>query len=261
MPHSSSLIGQSTVCLTLWPRRAASFDVKSIHALPSDRFLCRRLLLVGVLFVMAVTARSQTFADWISDDGITVTGTIGGTSITFTRDTNGALGASNYTGTSAVFNNASYAPATPFTPSFGSSDAIEFFGKKTPAPVPTYTITFGTAVVDPILLIASNASTLTFSATPTFISGTTAATKEFVVSGNQVIGGDYNGAYTDANGTVKFTGTFTNLSFTAVYAGTGVQDGIGLQVGIAAIPEPSTTAAIAGLTMLGLAAVWRRRRA
>lgn len=58
---------------------------------------------------------------------------------------------------------------------------------------------------------------------------------------------------------MKFFGSFTTLSFTAVYAGTGSSDGIALQVGVTAIPEPSTYAAIAGAAMLGLA-VYRRRR-
>jgi|GEM_PF-3434081 len=228
--------------------------MRSIHAIPTDRSLCRRLLLAGALLVLAVTARSQTFADWTSDNGTTVTGTIGGTSITFARDGNGSLGASLYDGTSTIFSNGTF-----FSPSLANADFIEFHGKKSPAPVPTYTITFGTTVVDPILLIASNASTLTFSATPTFVSGTT--TPNFTVSGNQVIGADFNGSYTDANGTVQFTGNFTSISFTAVYAGTGSQDGIALQVGVTAIPEPATTAAVAGLVMLGLAAFWRHRRA
>lgn len=225
--------------------------MRSIHAIPSDKFSCRRLLLAGVLLVLAVTARGQTFADWTSDNGTTVTGTIGGTSITFTRDGNGSLGGSIYDGTSTIFSNGTF-----FSPSLANSDFVEFHGKKSPAPVPTYTITFGTTVVNPTLLIASNASTLTFSATPTFVSGTT--TPNFTVTGNQVIGTDYNGSYTDANGAVQFTGNFTSISFTAVYAGTGVQDGIALQVGVAAIPEPSTYVAIFGALALGLAA-WRRR--
>lgn len=225
--------------------------MRSIHAIPTDKSLCRRLLLAGVLLVLTVTARSQTFANWTSDNGTTVTGTIGATSITFARDANGSLGASVYDGTSTGFSNGTF-----FSPSLANSDAIEFHGKKSPDPVPTYTITFGTTVVDPILLIASNASTLTFSATPTYLSGTT--TPNFTVSSNQVIGSDFNGSYTDANGAVKFTGSFTSISFTAVYLGTGVQDGIGLQVGVTAIPEPSTYAAMFGALALGLAA-WRRR--
>lgn len=227
----------------------------------SGRSAARRILLIASLLVLAGTARSQTFADWVSDDGTTVTGTIGGTSITFTRDANGSFGPNVYNGSATIFTNTLYAPASPFTPSLGSSDFIEFTGRKSPLPVPIYTITFGTAIVDPILLISSNASTLTFNATPTFISGTTNATAEFIVTGNQVIGTDYNGTYTDANGTVKFTGTFTSISFTAVYSGpamTGL-DGIDLQVGVTSIPEPSAFAALTGAAMLGLV-VYRRRR-
>lgn len=220
--------------------------------------LFHRLLFLAVLLFFAGTARSQTFADWVSDNGTTVTGTIGGISITFTRDANGSLGTSVYNGTATGFSNTLYSPATPFSPSLSASDAIEFHGKKSPAPVPTYTITFGAAVVDPILLIASNASTLTFDATPTFLSGTTTA--NFFVSGNQVIGSDFNGSYTDANGTLKFSGTFTSISFTAVYSGSGGQDGIGLQVGVTAIPEPSSCAAWAGAVLL-VFALTRTRRA
>ncbi len=222
----------------------------------------QRFLFIASLLVLASPARSQIFADWVSSNGTTVTGIIGGTSITFTRDANGAFdGGINLNG-EAAFANALYSPATPFSPSLSSSDAIPFVGKKSPNPVPNYTITFGASVIDPILLIASNASTLTFNATPNFISGTTNATAEFIVSGNQIIGTDYDGTYTDANGTVKFIGTFTSISFSAVYFGparTGL-DGISLQVGVAAIPEPSTSAAIAGVFMLGLV-LYRRRRA
>lgn len=218
------------------------------------RTAIRRLILIASLLVFAGTARSQTFADWVSDDGTTATGTIGGTSITLSRDANGSLGGSIYNGSSTFFSNGTF-----FSPSLANSDFIEFRGNKSPAPVPTYTITFGTTVVDPILLIASNASTLTFSATPTYLSGTT--TPPFTVTGSQVIGDDFNGGYTDANGAVKFFGNFTTISFTAVYAGTGTQDGIALQVGVTAIPEPSTYAAIAGAAMLGLAVLRRRRSA
>ena len=111
-----------------------------------------------------------------------------------------------------------------FSPPLPQSDAIEFFGDVGSE----YVLTFGAPTRDPILHIASLASRLDFPAGTqiTRLSGE----DDFTVSDNTVTG-KLDGSK-DRSGTVRLSGVFKSISFTATrtYDGTS-PDGIMLQVG------------------------------
>ncbi len=125
-----------------------------------------------------------------------------------------------------------------FTPRPASTDEIQI-GATTPSPE-TFTLSFGAAVSDPILLIGSLGSRLDFPAgTPiTRLSGQAG----FTVSGSSVIGTEDTNlgpdGINDANGSVQLSGTFTTISFSATGLGHAVEDGVVLQV---AAVKPTTT--------------------
>ena len=124
------------------------------------------------------------------------------------------------------------------------------------------TVTFSTAVVDPVMAIWSlgqggiNARFDFIGATPTFVAGGGSAEyggSPIVVGGNSVSG-------VEGNGTVQFLGTYTSISWTNPV----FENWYGFNVGIAAVanpvPEPETYAMmLAGLGAMGFMA--RRRRA
>lgn len=165
------------------------------------------------------------FTDWnfIDLNSRVTSGLLDQTTVTFSWTMEGAVTANWFDQNLYLFSKAV------FTPGLDATDGFEFRARKLPDPTPTYTITFSAPVLNPVLHIASNASTLTFiGATPTRVSGD----QRLSVTGNQVNGSDYNSPNgTDGNGTVKFWGVFTSLTFTAQYSGTGPEDGIVLQVG------------------------------
>ena len=209
------------------------------------------LPLVILITSFACGARGQIFTDWTSIDGTNsiVSGTLGSTTVTFTSTTAGNIYTTWLNGTYTGFAIAA------FTPALGTSDALEFIGNPSS---PNYTITFGVPVLNPILQFASAGSTLTVSgATPNFVSGDS----RLSVNGNQVIGADFNGnpsPNNDANGTIQFPGTFSSLTFTAFWS--GGTDGIDLQIGATAIPEPAVEAALLGVAAFGLVLARRRHR-
>jgi hypothetical protein len=216
------------------------------HKPPADRSFGRWFVFLVLLLSFAGGARSQIFTDWTTfdPDHKTVFGTLGSTSVTLTWDSAGTVNPVCLDGTSTGFSLAA------FTPALATSDALEFRGYPSS---PVYTITFGVPVVNPILHIASLASILTFSgATPIEIS----SDHLWSVSGNQVFG--YDGETLNAYGTIKFLGEYASLSFTAYYA--RAWDGIGLQVGATAVPEPAASAALLGAAALSLVLAWHRRR-
>ena len=124
------------------------------------------------------------------------------------------------------------------------------------------TVTFATAVVDPVMAIWSlgqggiNAQFAFTNATPIFVSG--GPSNEYggapiSVSGNTVFGAE-------GNGTVQFLGTYTSISWTNPV----FENWYGFDVGIAgvapAVPEPGTYALmLAGLSVVGFMARRRRR--
>lgn len=124
------------------------------------------------------------------------------------------------------------------------------------------TLTFSSAVVDPVMAIWSlgqggiNAQfAFQGSAVPGFVSGGPSA--EYGGSAISVSGQTVSGV--EGNGTVQFMGTFTSISWVNPVR----EDWYGFNVGvanIAAVPEPETYALmLAGLGVMGFVA--RRRRA
>ena len=192
-------------------------------------------------------AQSAPVVDWTSIDypARTASGMLASTPVTFSWSPNGSVPTTYFSGNAPWFNNLA------FTPSFESTDGLEVVARKFPQAVPTYTITFDAAISNPVLHIASNASTLTFiGATPQRVSGD----ERFSVSGNRVIGVDYNDPNgIDANGTVVFPGSHSSLSFTAEYFGTAPTstDGITIQVGV--MPGSS----LMGLEVVQVVQDWR----
>jgi hypothetical protein len=188
----------------------------------------------------AVCAQTPQFIDWTSVDSgnRTASGTLGTTPVTLTWTTTGLVPTALLNGEYTGFSGAA------FTPGLAESDALEIVGRVVSQSVPTYTISFGVPVRNPVLHIASNASVLDFSGgLPQRVSGD----QRFTVIGSQVRGSDFNDPNgTDANGTVRFNGLISSLSFTAQYVGpapTGA-DGITITVGAAE-----------GLTLVGLEVV------
>jgi hypothetical protein len=122
-----------------------------------------------------------------------------------------------------------------FTPSLATSDEIEIGGGPAPGGH-AYTLSFSDWVTDPILEIGSLASKLVFTNVGR-ISKLGAGDLGFTVDANTVTGtlrattpGPEH-VY-DASGTIKLTGTYRNIGFSAtkLYAGSS-DDGIVVQVG------------------------------
>jgi hypothetical protein len=130
----------------------------------------------------------------------------------------GAPPASRVDGSATIFNQPY------FSPPLATSDAIELYGFQGYS----YTLQFGAPTRDPILHIASLASTLVFP--PGTQVSKVSGQSTFVVSGNTVTGA-LSGS-SDANGTVKLSGTLDSVSFSAtpVFAA-ATEDGIDIQVG------------------------------
>ena len=133
-------------------------------------------------------------------------------------------------------------PTSTFSPSLPATDVIQVSG----TPSAEYEIQFRAPVTDPILEIGSLASKLTFTDLSGVLPSPIAVTRlsgesesgvrNFTVSGSSV-SGTLNGQIgtsgnTDASGTIKLTGTFTTVKFTAtkLYSAPA-EDGILLQLG------------------------------
>jgi hypothetical protein len=184
------------------------------------RALIAGLLASSVLAAVAAPAQATPeFADWTLLSGGVATGSLPEASVNLSGTD--VQVASVLDGTSTVFNRVD------FTPPLAASDAIAFGG----GPAAAYTLAFGTPVTDPVLHFGSLASTLTFP--PGTVITRLSGDAQFSVAGNTVVG-QFDGPIDDANGTVRLTGTFTSLPFTATFP---VTDGIYLQVG-AELPEP-----------------------
>jgi hypothetical protein len=192
-------------------------------------------LLLGAVFVVALHGTSFgaiDFVDWtlVDTNNDIAQGTVCLIGVTMTGpDLTFGVTDGSYT----IFNNAI------FCPPLASSDVVEFAGT---SPAYSYTVTFGAPVTDPVLHIASLASTLVFSGvTLTKLCGQAA----FVVAGNQITGDCVDGSQpNDTNGTVKVNGVVSSLSFTAYWEGCQgfTRDGVHIQIGVeCSLPTESGT--------------------
>lgn len=213
------------------------------------RPMCSAALMCAVVSVGS--AQVPQFVDWTSVDAVnrTASGTIASTPVTLSWTESGMV-------PTAWLNNQfpGFSSAV-FTPALATSDALEIIGRAPSQSVPTYTISFATPVLNPILHIASNASVLEFRPVlPQRLSGD----ERFLVSANQVVGSDFTGPNSsDANGTIRFGGLVSSLEFTARYPGPAQAgtDGIAITVGggvpgswVQLGPAPAHLGVVEGMT-------------
>ena len=193
------------------------------------------LSLLALLWAPAVHA--LTFTDWTAVDlsGNVAQGSMGPIAVTLSG---GDLTFAITDGSSTAYNDPT------FCPSLATADYLEFRG--TPL-APTYTISFGRVVHNPVLHIGSLGSTLTFSGvTLTKLCGQASLT----VTGNQVTGPDCIGGGpppidSDHNGTIRVNGWVSSLTFTAAFdpgapfCSGASQDGISMQIGTDTVEAPA----------------------
>jgi hypothetical protein len=191
----------------------------------------------------AAAARGQApapqFADWTAVGGNVAAGKLFGQDVVLSGTRVSEPPASIVDGTATDFSD----PAR-FTPALPSGDRLDIAGTFNP-PTATYTVSFAAAVTDPVFDFNSLASTVTFPAPVTKVSGD----QTLSVSGDTVTGqaSGSSGGFTDSNGTIRLPGSFRQVTFTVVPNFVSTQpDGIELQVGAAgltpATPTPTPTA-------------------
>jgi hypothetical protein len=178
-------------------------------------------LVVAALFAGGPPAPAQAapeFNDWTSVSNNVAFGTLLGSSITLAGNVVDPPPISVLDGTSQMYVK-SY-----FSPPLANTDALQFRS----GVGYSYRLTFGTEVQDPVLHLESIASTLTFPAgTPvTRLSGEFG----FAVSGSSVSGVLDSGS-NDTGGTIRLTGVYSSLTFTATPPATVNEDGIAILVG------------------------------
>ncbi len=179
---------------------------------PSERATWRQVLLGQP--VAAPAPLDTEFVDWQQVTGDRATGAIFGGAVTL----DGPIGTGS--STDAMFREYD---TESFEPRLIASDCVEIVGRAEH----TFTLTFATPVQNPILMLASLGSLITFApeTAVTRVSGDDG----FVVDGSAVkVAGPL-----DVGGVVRLEGTFTAITFSAVTSvgPPEVPDGIFLQVG------------------------------
>jgi hypothetical protein len=240
------------------PCRTGLASLPTATSAPEDPFMSRSprlaaaITLVGLL--VAGRAHALQFTDWQAVDLVNdvVQGVAGPVSVTMSGG-NIDFFVPNSTG----FND----PV--FCPPLAIADLIEFHGLPT---APSYTIEFDRPVHNPVLLVRSLASTLTF---PGQSITRLCGQSTFTVSGNQVMGSCEGGGPppvdTDANGTIRVNGWVSTVTFTATFAGNcGSVDGIHIQIGADPLNAPASAPAglwalAAATLLLGAIALVRAR--
>jgi hypothetical protein len=198
------------------------------------------LLLVAVALAVGMASAAPAaraadglqFVDWIDGDAGAATGTLHGAGVSIVGPLGPSPSASAFDASFPLFE------SDAFTPPFAMSDEVYVLGTNTGN---AYTVAFASPVQDPVLDFESLGSTITFPAgtAVTKISGDATLT----VSGSSVSGVGSprtpSGA-TDSNGTVRLSGVFSSLTFTATFTFVqpSVSDGIYLQIGGSVPPAP-----------------------
>ena len=189
------------------------------------------VVIIGMVLFPA-TARGespQEIADWTAVGANVATGTLLGQPISLSGTHVFDLPISRVDGSWPDF------AGPDFTPPLTTTDVIQI-GATTPAE--SYTLQFGSPVIDPVLYVGSLGSRLDFPAGTqiTKISGDSG----FTVSGSTVTGTPRSAlgpdGVNDANGTVQLAGTFASISFSATYVLVSPEDGVLLQAGASAPP-------------------------
>jgi hypothetical protein len=115
--------------------------------------------------------------------------------------------------------------AQPFTPPLASTGMVELSG----APGHSFTLRFPARIKDPVLLLGSLASALSFTdaSAVTLVSGD----QHFEVNGSTVSGQEEGAS--DSNGTVMIPGVFEQLTFTLTptFGDSTAKDGVFFQIG------------------------------
>ena len=229
--------------------------------------ISQRVFTLAISSVLAAglsQAATYSYATWDSDTlssgntAGTVSGTIsiGGNTInvTYSGDVNSGTqvgsGATNYWVPGATYTGG----AVGTSPTNGTVIALAEQGTF------TNTITFSSAVVNPVIDLLSLGSTqttvsYTFNATPTLVASGSGywggSSNTISLNGDTVTGKEGNGA-------VEFVGSFTSISFTTTGAEywNGITVGAPVPAGVA--PEPSSL--LLGLGALGAILPFARRR-
>ncbi len=225
---------------------------------------------LAVLGCAPAAHAAPVITDWTSVTlGTTgsASGTLGGLSVSFSGDVRDLQ---NNHGT--VFDNAVYGGQTVYTPNLDVSDAIGTWG----TPGGTNTITFSSAVMNPILWInslgrgggwpTSYIQTWTFDSAFSLLSSWYVPVAEganpyqMTQSGNSLIGQEGHGA-------IQFTGTYTSISWTSntfeqsAYFQVGYDTANGGGPAPASVPEQASLALVPiALGFLLLAQSGLRRR-
>lgn len=219
--------------------------------------------LVVALGASSTPARADFFADFATIDPVTetATGQLNGIAFTLTStraaarpivgDNGGIVGGGVTNGTFAGFN------SPYFTPGLVAGDAVVLGGAS------DFKLAFASAVTNLTLHVRQlESNTLSFTSGGNPIAFNLASDDGHftVFPGNTSTQGS-PGTGSDANGSLFFAGTYTELSWTAAIpaAVNTLNDGYWLQFSVAPVPEPSSVA-MAGCGILGVLCLARRRR-
>jgi uncharacterized protein YkwD len=226
------------------------------------RAFCALAAIVAGAGAAAPAQAAPTATDWTSVGGNIATGTVQAVGVDLRATT--SSGRVWDPPTSRVDGSWPYFAGPTFAPSLAKSDVIQISG----APGAEYTISFRNGagnpvtVKDPVLHLGSLGSTLKFTTgAPTQLT----SENNFRVVGSQVIGDASNtirpSGNSDSSGSIKFTGPYARITFTATPNYTGPEDGVLVQLvtqpgdpGTPPPPPPQCANAETPITQANLAA-------